>query len=37
MILAEFEEMNTLHYIKQNAKSDMPFTLNAHVRERLGG
>ncbi|ABE51555.1 CRISPR-associated endonuclease Cas1 [Methanococcoides burtonii] len=25
----------TLHYMKQNAKSDKPFTLNAHVRERL--
>ncbi|WP_440952218.1 CRISPR-associated endonuclease Cas1 [Methanococcoides sp. FTZ1] len=27
----------TLHYMKQNAKSDKPFTLNAHVRERLEG
>ncbi len=26
----------TLHYMKQNAKGDKPFTLNAHVRERLG-
>jgi len=25
----------TLHYMKQNAKADKPFTLNAHVRERL--
>jgi len=25
----------TLHYMKQNARSDKPFTLNAHVRERL--
>lgn len=25
----------TLHYMKQNAESDEPFTLNAHVRERL--
>lgn len=25
----------TLHYMKQNAKGDKPFTLNAHVRERL--
>ncbi|KGK98714.1 CRISPR-associated protein Cas1 [Methanococcoides methylutens] len=25
----------TLHYMKQNAKSDEPFSLNAHVRERL--
>ncbi|WP_338101251.1 hypothetical protein [Methanococcoides seepicolus] len=25
----------TLHYMKQNVKSDKPFTLNAHVRERL--
>ena len=25
----------TLHYMKQNAKSDKPFTLNVHVRERL--
>ncbi|WP_305065623.1 hypothetical protein [Methanococcoides sp.] len=25
----------TLHYMKQNAKSDKPFTLNAHVKERL--
>ena len=24
-----------LHYMKQNAKSDKPFTLNAHVREKL--
>jgi CRISPR-associated protein Cas1 len=23
----------TLHYMKQNAKSDKPFTLNAHVKE----
>ncbi|SES84820.1 CRISPR-associated protein, Cas1 family [Methanococcoides vulcani] len=27
----------TLHYMKQNARSDKPFTLNAHVRERLEG
>jgi CRISPR-associated protein Cas1 len=25
----------TLHYMKQNAKGDKPFTLNAHARERL--
>jgi len=25
----------TLHYMKQNAKADKPFTLNTHVRERL--
>lgn len=25
----------TLHYMKQNAKADKSFTLNAHVRERL--
>jgi CRISPR-associated protein Cas1 len=25
----------TLHYMKQNAKAYKPFTLNAHVRERL--
>jgi len=25
----------TLHYMKKNAKSDKPFSLNAHVRERL--
>ncbi|WP_406661468.1 hypothetical protein V7O66_02805 [Methanolobus sp. ZRKC3] len=25
----------TLHYMKQNANNDKPFTLNAHVRERL--
>lgn len=25
----------TLYYMKQNAKDDKPFTLNAHVRERL--
>ncbi|WP_406661486.1 hypothetical protein V7O66_02920 [Methanolobus sp. ZRKC3] len=25
----------TLHYMKQNARCEMPFTLNAHVRERL--
>ncbi|WP_406661505.1 CRISPR-associated endonuclease Cas1 [Methanolobus sp. ZRKC3] len=25
----------TLHYMKQNAKGDKPFTLNKHVRERL--
>jgi len=25
----------TLHYMKQNAKADKPFTLNADVRERL--
>jgi hypothetical protein len=24
----------TLHYTKQNAKSDKPFTLNSHVLER---
>jgi CRISPR-associated protein Cas1 len=25
----------TLHYMKKNAGADKPFTLNAHVRERL--
>jgi CRISPR-associated protein Cas1 len=25
----------TLHYMKQNAKADKPFTLNKHVRERV--
>lgn len=25
----------TLHYMKQNAKSGKPYTLNKHVRERL--
>lgn len=25
----------TLHYMKTNAKADKPFTLNAHVKERL--
>jgi CRISP-associated protein Cas1 len=25
----------TLHYMKQNAKSDKPFTLNSHVLERV--
>jgi len=25
----------SLHYMKQNAKSDKPFTLNAHVLERV--
>ncbi|MPN26885.1 hypothetical protein SDC9_174311 [bioreactor metagenome] len=25
----------TLHYMKQNAMSDKPFTLNAHVLERV--
>lgn len=25
----------TLHYMKENAKGDKPFTLNAHVRERV--
>jgi hypothetical protein len=25
----------TLHYMKKNAESDKPFTLNKHVRERL--
>jgi len=25
----------TLHYMKQNAKADKPFTMNKHVRERL--
>lgn len=27
----------TLHYMKQNARSDKSFTLNAHVREGLVG
>ncbi len=26
----------TLHYMKQNAMADKPFTLNKHVRDRLG-
>ena len=25
----------TLHYMKRNAKDEKPFTLNAHVRERV--
>jgi CRISPR-associated protein Cas1 len=25
----------TLHYMKKNAEADKPFTLNAHVKERL--
>ena len=25
----------TLHYMKENAKDDKPFTLNAHVMERV--
>ncbi|WAI01360.1 hypothetical protein [Methanogenium organophilum] len=25
----------TLHYLKQNAKSGKPFTMNVHVRERI--
>ncbi len=25
----------TLHYMKQNAESEKPFSLNAHVRNRL--
>lgn len=25
----------TLHYMKQNAMSDKPFILNAHVKERV--
>ena len=25
----------TLHYMKKNAEADKPFTMNAHVRERL--
>ncbi|WP_244625110.1 hypothetical protein [Methanococcoides vulcani] len=24
-----------LHYMKQNARSDNPFALNAHVKERM--
>ncbi len=35
----EWKEMGfskgTLHYLKQNAASEKPFTLNKHVRERL--
>ncbi|KGK97719.1 hypothetical protein LI82_08030 [Methanococcoides methylutens] len=27
----------TLHYMKQNVRSENTFTLNAHVRERLDG
>lgn len=26
----------TLHYMKKNAEAEKPFTLNAHVRDRLG-
>jgi len=25
----------TLHYTKKNAEADKPFSLNAHVKERL--
>jgi len=25
----------TLHYMKQNAKADEPFSLNTHVKERV--
>ncbi len=25
----------TLHYMKKNAEADKPFTMNAHVRDRL--
>jgi len=36
---SEWEKMGfskgTLHYMKQNAKGNKPFTLNQHVRERL--
>lgn len=36
---AEWKEIGfskgTLHYMKKNAKADKPFTLNAHVKERL--
>ncbi len=35
----EWEKMGfskgTLHYMKKNAEADKPFTLNAHVKERL--
>jgi CRISPR-associated protein Cas1 len=35
----EWESMGfskgTLHYMKKNAEAEKPFTLNAHVRERL--
>ncbi len=38
MSYTEWKDMGfskgTLHYMKQNAKADKPFTLNAHVRER---
>lgn len=27
--------IGTLHYMKQNARSDKPFTLNAHVLDRV--
>lgn len=41
MSYTEWKKMSfskgTLHYMKQNAKSDKPFTLNAHVRERFEG
>ncbi|SDW67412.1 CRISP-associated protein Cas1 [Methanohalophilus halophilus] len=39
MSYSEWKKMGfskgTLHYMKQNAKSGKPFSLNAHVRERL--
>ncbi|NPE30675.1 CRISPR-associated endonuclease Cas1 [Methanococcoides sp. SA1] len=39
MSYTEWEKMGfskgTLHYMKQNAMGDSPFTLNIHVRERL--
>jgi len=39
MSYSEWEKMGfskgTLHYMKQNAKANKSFTLNAHVRERL--
>ena len=25
----------TLHYMKQNAQGDKPFTMNKHIKERL--
>ncbi|WP_363321799.1 hypothetical protein [Methanohalophilus sp.] len=36
---SEWEKMGfskgTLHYMKKNAEANKPFSLNAHVRERL--
>jgi len=36
---SEWEKMGfskgTLHYMKQNAKAEKPFTLNSHVKSRI--